>query len=174
MDKTQKPLTIDEKLQLIRSRAVQLGIRRHDLEDAIQEAMLELLEFSPDPEKTNGASESTILTKVIDRRLFKWLRDRNHHQEIVERSWLMMPSEEELLTDSRVEGSDTEMDVATLVSELPEFEQRVARMLSEGHTATSIARELGVDRRITNAAVECIRARFEEAGLGEEVGEVQE
>lgn len=171
MDNTQNPLSIEQKLELIRSRAVQLGLRRHDLEDAIQEAMLELLEFSPDPDKTNGASESTILTKVIDRRLFKWLRDRSHHQEIVERSWMMLPSEDELLTDSRIESSDTEIDVATLVSGLPEFEQRVARMLTEGHTATSIARELGVDRRVTNAAVESIRTRFEEAGLG---GEVQE
>lgn len=171
MDNTQKPLTIEEKLELIRSRAVQLGLRRHDLEDAIQDAMLELLEFSPDPDKTNGASESTILTKVIDRRLFKWLRDRNHHQQIVERSWLMLPSEDELLADSGIEGSDIAMDVATLVSSLPEFEQRVARMLTEGHTSTSIARELGVDRRVTNAAVESIRTRFEEAGLG---GEVQE
>lgn len=171
MDNTQNPLSIEQKLELIRSRAVQLGLRRHDLEDAIQEAMLELLEFSPDPDKTNGASESTILTKVIDRRLFKWLRDRSHHQEIVERSWMMLPSEDELLTDSRIESSDTEIDVATLVSGLPEFEQRVARMLTEGHTATSIARELGVDRRVTNAAVESIRTRFAEAGLG---GEVQE
>lgn len=171
MDNTQNPLSIEQKLELIRSRAVQLGLRRHDLEDAIQDAMLELLEFSPDPDKTNGASESTILTKVIDRRLFKWLRDRFHHQEIVERSWLMLPSEEELLTDSRIKSSDTKIDVATLVSGLPEFEQRVARMLTEGHTATSIARELGVDRRVTNAAVESIRTRFEEAGLG---GEVQE
>ena len=171
MDNTQNPLSIEEKLELIRSRAVRLGLRRHDLEDAIQEAMLELLEFSPDSEKTNGASESTILIAVIDRRLMKRLRTRKRYKGMIERCGAMLPSEEELLTDSGIEGSDTSMDVATLVSGLPEFEQDVARMLTEGHTATSIARELGVDRRVTNAAVESNRTRFEEAGLG---GEVQE
>lgn len=174
MDKTQNPLSIEEKLELIRSRAVRLGLRRHDLEDAIQEAMLELLEFSPDPDKTNGASESTILTKVIDRRLFKWVRDRSHHQEIVERSWLMLPSEEELLTDSSVDASDSAMDVATVLTSLSDFEQSVARMLSDGHSPYAIADELGAGRRAVNAAVEVIRERLGEAGLGGEVGEVQE
>lgn len=171
MDNTQNPLSIEEKLELIRSRAVRLGIRRHDLEDAIQDVILDLLEFNPDPDKTNGASESTVLVAVIDRRLMEWLRSRKRYKGMIERCGAMLPSEEELLADSGIEGSDTLMDVTTLVSGLPEFEQRVARMLTEGHTATSIARELGVDRRVTNAAVEGIRTRFEEAGLG---GEVQE
>lgn len=174
MDKTQKPLTIQEKLELIRSRAVRFRIRQHDLEDAVQEIALYLLEFKTDSTTSNGASESTILIGAIDLRLKQWLRTKQRYQNMVERCGVMLPSGDELTTDSGIEGSDTAMDVATLVSELPEFEQRVARMLTEGHTATSIARELGVDRRITNAAVECIRARFAEAGLGEDVGEVQE
>ena len=171
MDNTQKPLTTEQKQELIRSRAVRFGIRRHDLEDAIQDVILDLLEFTPDPDKTNGASESTILIAVIDRRLMEWMRTRGRYQDMVERCGAMLPSEEELLTDSCIEASDSAMDVVSVFAKLSEFEQRVARMLSEGHTATSIARELGVDRRITNAAVESIRARFEEAGLG---GEVQE
>ncbi|MGL4464600.1 MAG: sigma-70 family RNA polymerase sigma factor [Planctomycetia bacterium] len=171
MDNTQNPLSTEEKLELIRSRAVRLGIRRHDLEDAIQEAMLELLEFRPDPDKTNGASESTILTTVIDRRLLKWLRDRNHHQEIVERSWAMLPSEDELLTHSSISASDSAMDVSAVLVNLSEFEQCVARMLSAGHSSYAIADELGAGRRAVNAAIEVIRERLGEAGLG---GEVQE
>jgi hypothetical protein len=31
-----------------------------------------LLEFTPDPAKANGASESTVLIGVIDRRLKQW------------------------------------------------------------------------------------------------------
>lgn len=166
MDNTQNPLTIEEKLELIRSRAVRLGFRRHDLEDAIQDVILDLLEFTPDPDKTNGASESTVLVAVIDRRLMECLRSRKRYKGMIERCGAMLTAEEELLTDSGIGGGDTSMDVATLVSGLPEFEQRVARMLAEGHTATAIARDLGVDRRVTNAAVESIRTRFEEAGLG--------
>ena len=171
MDNTQKPLTIEEKLELIRSRALRLGIRRHDLQDAIQEAMLELLEFSPDSEKANGASESTILIAVIDRRLMKWLRSRKRYRNMVERCGAMLPSEEELLTDSHVGASNTTMDVANVLANLSEFEQCVAQMLAEGHSPYAIADELGVGRRAVNAAVEVIREHLSEAGLG---GEVQE
>ncbi len=171
MDKAQNSLTINEKLELIRSRAVRLGLRRHDLEDAIQDAVLELLGFIPDPDKTNGACESTVLTTVIDRRLIKWLRSQNRHQEIVERSWVMLPSEDELLTEGSVAASDTAMDVSDALANLSELEQRVAQMLSEGHAPYSIADELGVGRRAVNAAIEVIRERLSEAGFGDEAAE---
>lgn len=171
MDNTQKPLTIEEKQELIRSRAVRFGIRRHDLEDAIQDVILDLLEFTPDPDKTNGASESTILIAVIDRRLMEWLRTRSRYQDMVERCGAMLPSEEELLTNSCIDESDSAMDVANVLAILSEFEQRVAQMLAEGHSPYAIADELGVGRRAVNAAVEVIREHLSEAGLS---GEVQE
>ena len=171
MDNTQKPLTIQEKLELIRGRAIRFGLKRHDLEDAVQDVILDLLEFTPDPDKTNGASESTILIAVIDRRLMEWLRTRNRYQDMVERCGAMLPSEEELLVDSSVDACDSAMDVADILTNLSEFEQRVARMLSHGHSPYSIADELGVGRRAVNAAVEVIREHLSEAGLS---GEVQE
>lgn len=174
MDNTQNPLTIEEKLELIRSRAVRLGIRRHDLEDAIQDVILDLLEFTPDPDKTNGASETTILVAVIDRRLMEWLRSRKRYKGMIERCGDMLPSEEELLTDSHIDACNTTMDVANILANLSDFEQRVARMLAEGHAPYAIADELGVGRRAVNAAVAVIRERLGEAGLGGEVGEVQE
>jgi hypothetical protein len=60
-------LSLDDKLNLIKSRARLLGFRRHDLEDAVQEVMLAVLEFEYAPEKSNGATETTALTTVIDR-----------------------------------------------------------------------------------------------------------
>jgi RNA polymerase sigma factor (sigma-70 family) len=166
MDRAEKTLTIEEKLELVRGRAVRFGIRRHDLEDAVQDVILDLLEFTPDPEKSNGASESTILIAVIDRRLMEWLRTRNRYRGMVERCGAMLPSEEELSTDSNIVASDTAMDVAAVLANLPEFEQRVARMLSQGHAPYSIADELGVGRRAVSAAMEVIRERLSDAGLG--------
>lgn len=171
MDKTQKPLTIEEKQELIRSRAVRLGLRRHDLEDAVQDVMLDLLEFSPDPEKTNGASESTILVAVIDRRLMEGLRTRNRYQDMVERCGAMLPSEDELLVDGEFGSCDLAMDVDTILSQLSDFEQRVGRMLMAGHTITSITREFKVGRQCVEDAVAAIRTRLVEEGLS---GEVQE
>ncbi len=161
-----KELTIEEKLELIRSRAVRFGLKRHDLEDAVQDVIIDLLEFIPDPEKTNGASESTVLIAVIDRRLMEWLRTQKRYQDMVERCGAMLPSDDELLCESGVEASDAALDVAAVLADLSEFEQRVGRMLSEGHSAYSIAQELGVGRRAVNTAIEVIRERFTDAGLG--------
>lgn len=171
MDNTQNPLSIEEKLELIRSRAVRFGIKRHDLEDAVQDVILDLLEFTPDPEKTNGATESTILIAVIDRRLMEWIRTRTRYQNMVERCGAMLPSEDELIVDGGYESSDLAMDVATILSQLSAFEQQVGRMLTEGHTVTSITRELKVGRQCVEDAVAVIRLRLVEEGIG---GEVQE
>ncbi len=168
MDKARDELTINEKLDLIRSRAVRFGIKRHDLEDAIQDVALYLLEFTPDPNKANGASESTILIGVIDLRLKQWLRTQQRYQDMVDRCGAMLPPGDELATESACEASNTTLDVTSLMADLPAFEQQVGRMLSEGHTATSIARELGIGRRTVNEAVEAIRERFVKAGLGGE------
>jgi RNA polymerase sigma factor (sigma-70 family) len=168
MDAQKQALTIEEKLDLIRNRAKRFGLRRHDLEDAVQEVMLQLLDFTPDPDKTNGASESTILIAVIDRRLMEWRRTQKRYQDMVNRCGAMLPSGDELMTESGAAASDTALDVTTLLADLPEFEQQVGRMLSEGHTATSIARALGTGRRTVGEAVAAIRERFANAGLGGE------
>ncbi len=168
MDTTKQALTIEEKLELIRSRAIRFGLKRHDLEDAIQDVILDLLEFSPDPEKANGASESTILVTVIDRRLNKWLRSQKRYQDMLDRCGDMLPADEELTTESDIETSDVGIDVSALLADLPEFEQQVGQLLSEGENATSIARELGVKRPVVCEAMEFIRERFLAAGLGDE------
>ena len=62
-------LSLIEKLNLIKSRARLQGFRRHSLEDAVQEVALVVLEFEYDAEKSNGATETTALVTVIDRRL---------------------------------------------------------------------------------------------------------
>ena len=165
---TKQELTIEEKLELIRSRAVRFGIKRHDLEDAIQDVIVDLLEFTPDPKKANGASESTILVTVIDRRLNKWLRAQKRYQDMVERCGSMLPSGDELAYDSSVEVSDVAIDVESVLADLPEFERQVGEMLSEGHSAYSIADELGIGRRAVNSAIDVIRERFTSAGLGGE------
>ena len=165
---TKSALTIEEKLDLIRSRAVRFKIKRHDLEDAVQEVALYLLTFKTDPATANGASESTILTGAIDLRLKQWLRTKQRYQDMVTRCGAMLPSGDELAYDSGVEASDTMMDVASLLADLPEFEQQVGQLLSEGHNATSIARKLRVKRPAVCEAMNVIRERFTSAGLGGE------
>lgn len=168
MDTNKKPLTIEEKLRLIRGRAVRFGLKRHDLEDAVQEVVLYLLEFTPDPAKANGASESTVLIGVIDRRLKQWLRTNQRYQDLVGRCGAMLPAADEPTSDGGTEVSDTAIDVAELLDVLPTFERQVGKLLSEGLSALSIARELGVGRRAVESAIARIREQFEQAGLGGE------
>ena len=167
---TKQELTIEQKLELIRSRAVRFGIKRHDLEDAVQDVIIDLLEFTPDPDKTNGATESTVLIAVIDRRLMEWLRTQKRYQRMLERCGSMLASGDELAYDSSVEASDVAIDVESVLADLPEFERQVGKMLSEGRSAYSIADELGIGRRAVNSAIDVIRERFTSAGLrGEEL-----
>ncbi len=130
-----------------------------------------LLKFKTDPTTANGASESTILTGAIDLRLKQWLRTKQRYQNMVERCGAMLPSEDELLADGGFESCDLAMDVATILSQLSDFEQLVGRMLTEGHTITSITRKLKVGRQCVEDAVAVIRLRLVEEGIG---GEVQE
>ena len=80
-------------------------------------------------------------------------------------------SEEEVPTDGGYESIEQTMDVESILSQLPEFERRVGRMLTEGHTITLITRELRVGRQCVEDAVDAIRERLSEAGFGDEAAE---
>ena len=57
------------KLELINRRTRQRGLRDDDFLDMQQLLVLEVLKFEFDPDKSNGATETTALTALIDRRL---------------------------------------------------------------------------------------------------------
>jgi DNA-directed RNA polymerase specialized sigma24 family protein len=84
MSNNAERLTLVEKLALVQSRARIMGFRRHDLEDAVQEVMLSVLEFQYDPEQPNGGTETTALTTVIDRKLVSLKRVRRRHTKIAQ------------------------------------------------------------------------------------------
>ena len=79
-------LSLEEKLDLVKSRARIMGFRRHDLEDAVQEVMLSVLEFQYDPEQPNGGTETTALITVIDRRLLILKRAKRRYAGLVDRA----------------------------------------------------------------------------------------
>lgn len=166
MDTQQNRLTIEEKLNLIRSRALNIGLRSHDLEEAIQEVALYLLEFNPAPEKANNAAESTIIIGAIDLRLKQWLRTRKRYQNLVGRYEMLTPSNFELSDDesSRV---NIGVDVQQVVESLSEFEQAVSELLVDGRSVWAIAQELQCDRRVVQQAIDAIREQLFEAGYGE-------
>jgi hypothetical protein len=48
-----------------------MGFRRQDLDDVQQQVSIALLQFNFDEARSNGASERTAITAVIDRQLRK-------------------------------------------------------------------------------------------------------
>ncbi|MBX3452480.1 MAG: sigma-70 family RNA polymerase sigma factor [Planctomycetaceae bacterium] len=164
-------LTLEQKLDLIRSRARRLGFRRHDLEDAVQEVMLAILEFEYDPDKSNGATETTALTTVIDRRLKTLLRSQKRYAGLLSRATDQLavacqgfddgPYCEEAGGLERV--ASAELD--EILSSMDEEMQEVCRLLMEGLSTTGIAEQLGMGWHRANRIVDTIRERLQAAGL---------
>ncbi|MFW6042007.1 MAG: hypothetical protein ACOC8M_03310, partial [Guyparkeria sp.] len=73
------------KVDLITHRAKLQGFRPHELPDALQEAVLVVLEFEYDPNHANGATERTALVPIIDNRLRKMKRSATRYRAHVER-----------------------------------------------------------------------------------------
>ena len=164
-------LTLNEKLNLIKTRARLMGFRRHDLEDAVQEVMLEVLEFKYEPEKSNGATETTALTTVIDRKLVSLTRVNRRYLGLIDRVTQRLAAEcqggengpfqedhagEVLVTGATVTAALDGLDTETM---------QVARLLMEGQTQNAIAEELGMGWQRVARLTGIIRERLEESGI---------
>ena len=153
------------KVDLITHRAKLLGFRAHELPDALQEAVLVVLEFEYDPNHANGATERTALVPIIDNRLRKMKRSATRYRAHVERLG------QSALEFSREEVDPRVLDVATVVADLTEREQAVCHGLADGLSKAQIARELGCGWHTVERVIRRLRKRFEELGLDGWVGE---
>ena len=147
------------KVDLVIHRAKLLGFRPHELPDALQEAVIVVLDFQYDPNHANGAAERTALITVIDNRLRKMKRSATRYRAHVERFGLNATE------FSRDEVDFCAMDVASAVADLTEREQSVCRGLSEGFSKAQIARKLGCGWHTVERVIRRLRDRFEELGL---------
>lgn len=164
-------LSLDDKLNLIKGRARLLGFRRHNLEDAVQEVMLAVLEFEYAPEKSNGATETTALTTVIDRRLKLLKRANRRYRGLIERAAEQLaaeyqgcddgPCQQERAGEERVLSGEVEAAIVAMDEEL----QRVCRLLMEGLSTKGIAEELRMGWHRANRLVTAIREQLAAAGF---------
>lgn len=170
-------LTLDDKLNLIKSRARHMGFRRHDLEDAVQEVMLAVLEFEYEPGKPNGGSESTALTTIIDRKLLDLKRSKRRYAGLIERATDRLaveyrgcedgPFEE----DRSGEGRIVTGEVSTALAGLDAETLQIAQLLMEGMSTKAIAEQLGTSWHRADRLVSTIRERLEDAGLNPSITE---
>ena len=164
-------LTLEEKLNLVKSRARIMGFRRHDLEDAVQEVMLSVLEFQYDPEQPNGGTETTALTTVIDRKLVSLKRVNRRHARIARwatdelaarcQGFEDGPCIEDDLAEHRV----TSEEVASIIATMDDDMQQVCQLLLDGQSENAIAEQLGMGWQRVARLVALIRERLETAGF---------
>ena len=151
----------DWKVKLVCRRARRMKFRGPDLEDAQQQVVLALLDFHFADDKSNGASERTAITAVVDRQLAMIRRGEARAERQREaakdrcQQYYEMP--EILLA----------VDVERVVQSLPQLDQQICRGLALGHTVNQLAQSLGTSWHTVRARVQVIRRRFERLGLAE-------
>jgi DNA-binding NarL/FixJ family response regulator len=163
------------KVELIVERARRKGVRKDDLEDAQQEVIRSVLRFQYDPAKSNGATEATALTALIDNHLTflqrgAARRSKNHERYlrslgIAENKPLPEPTGPDY---DRLHG--LVLDVREAVAKLTPAERAVCDALSLGIRRHRIAKELHLSRYGVDLMVKRIRDRFAALGLGDWVG----
>ena len=164
-------LTLEEKLDLVKSRARIMGFRRHDLEDAVQEVMLSVLEFQYDPEQPNGGTETTALITVIDRRLLLLKRARRRYAGLVDRAAANLAVEcrgfedGPFVNDDQAEQHLVSEEVDAVVASMDDEMQQVARMLMDGLSTKAVAEQLDMSWHRADRIVNAIRERLEAAGF---------
>ncbi len=164
-------LTLKEKLDLVKSRARIMGFRRHDLEDAVQEVMLSVLEFVYDPEQPNGGTETTALITVIDRKLVSLKRVERRHSKIAQWATDELAAKCQGFEDGPFVEDDsalnrlTSEEVASIIATMDDDMQQVCRLLMDGQTENAIAEQLGMGWQRVARLVTLIRERLEAAGF---------
>lgn len=148
------------KVELIRSRARRLGFRCHDLEDAEQEVILDVMNFKFDPAKSNGATERTALTSLIDHQLITFQRTLRRHERLVQ-----LDDGDEGRASEPTDSQAIALDVRQVVERLSDDEQVVCAALSRGESVAQIARQLSVGWHAANQIVNRVRERFTALGV---------
>lgn len=154
------------KAELIVSRARRLGFRRQDLEDAQQQIVIALLAFEFDPERSNGATEETAITALIDHQLLTLRRTRERYGRRVSGNVGDLRDDtalaRECLAAKHLVAAN---DVETVMARLSPVARQVCSALADGLSLNEIAQRLGVGWHTVERQVRSIRQCFEQLGI---------
>lgn len=158
------------KVDVILDRARKKGFRPDELDDVQQEIVPVLLAFRFDAQKSNGATERTAVTALVDRRLTFIQRGRarqlkNHERYMASRGLVSETPCEEIPDNINPHIAALAFDVRSTVAVLPAREQAVCAALSRGDNHLSIARTMGIKRSAVECMIRHIRRRFQAGEL---------
>jgi RNA polymerase sigma factor (sigma-70 family) len=127
--------------------------------DIQQELVLKLMDFQFDPEKSNGAQESTVLQVFIDNELKMRHRSqqrRKNHTEALR--WITELSE-------NPSKSHLAIDIKNALLSLPLKQRQICIALAEGYAVIEIADLLKIYRGTVYRHIRKIRRHFQSLGL---------
>jgi RNA polymerase sigma factor (sigma-70 family) len=161
------------KLDLIRERATRMQLQPADVDDAVQEIAIELLdfEFVFDPE--NPATEKTALTAVIDNLLKMKRRSEKRYQNRIENFGNLQRSPIRSSRDTQGSRDEPEhsdhceqtIDVQDAIKSLDQPEREICHLLAEGNTLQQVADQLECSRTTVETHLLKIRERFRQLGV---------
>lgn len=160
------------KLDLINELMRRKGFRRDEQDDAMQRVVIVVANFKYEPEKSNSATERTVLTAVIDNQLTNIQRTqarfKNNHKKHC-RACGMRSEDEPVLDETHIEFErryELKIDVQTAMHGLSAEARRICDGLAAGKSEVQIAAELGCTRYQVSITVQSVRELFVEFGLG--------
>ena len=160
------------KLDLIRERAKHFRLQPADVDDAVQEIAIELMDFEWKFDPENPATEKTAFTVVIDNKLKTLRTSEQRFQRRMEqvRHSKRSPQRNTLdSTGSIQEPSYSESlsrtnDIWAAMDSLDPPEREVCELLSEGNSVAEIAQLLGCSKTTVRLHLAKVREVFQ--GLG--------
>ncbi len=158
------------KVDVILDMARKKGFRPDELDDVQQEIVPAVLALRFDSRKSNGATERTAVTALVNRRLTFIQRGRarqlKNHERYMESVGLNGDKPfEEIAEDVRPDAVAMAFDVREAVARLPAQEQALCAALSRGDNRLEIARAMGLKRCAVECMIRRIREQFQAGGL---------
>jgi DNA-directed RNA polymerase specialized sigma24 family protein len=157
------------KVNLAVARIRAFGFPHDQWPDLLQRLVLAMRRFEFDPEKANGAKESTILCKLIHRCLIsrRISQQRRHTRLNRYRATLGVTPANANRHPRFVERDLTplQVDVRLALAGLQPEQRRVCDAILQGNSARQIARDLGCPPHAVRRVIADIRRHFEGIGL---------
>jgi len=164
------------KVALLVRRAKRMGFRRDELDDVQQTVVLKMADFKFDPEKANGASETTALTGMIDRQLRTMRRAKLRYRRRLDQMRAESGcADDQHATNEELQPSYEEptalvCDVREAVAGLGPRDRQLCTALAAGQSVDEIAKGLGCGWHTVQRRIARIREHFCRIGLDDWIG----
>jgi len=157
------------KLDLIRARMRGFKIPPHEEADVEQQLVLMVRRFRFEAGKSNGASERTVLSRVITNHLLSRKRagkrarkrGRAHRRHVKATA----PVLQRRPVQAYDEDTPLRLDVRLALADLSPRERAICEGLARGHSRSRIARDVGSCYETVCRTIARLRRRFRRMGL---------